>query len=183
MKVYEMTIADIASEIFDKGEDFAEKIFNDIDELEKNKLLEINKLKQQLEEKDKEIKKLNWQLKDKDFIIKNLNHSLSVAPNANAGQRARIDELTKIVKEKDKEIERLKNLFKLNNEVVINQGKEIFDLRVQVLQQKQNQTQLALQELEKVKMLIEWKFNNIVEVREYLQQQIKELKGEKDAEG
>lgn len=48
MKVYEMTIADIASEIFDKGEDFAEKIFNDIDELEKNKLLEIDQLKQQL---------------------------------------------------------------------------------------------------------------------------------------
>lgn len=68
----------------------------------------IQQLKQQLAEKDKEIKKLNWQLKDKDFTIKNLNHSLSVAPNANAGQRARIDELTKIVKEKDKEIETLK---------------------------------------------------------------------------
>lgn len=58
-------------------------------------------------EKDKEIKKLNWQLKDKDFIIKNLNHSLSVAPNANAGQRARIDELTKIVEEKDQRIAEL----------------------------------------------------------------------------
>lgn len=58
MKVYEMTIADIASEIFDKGEDFAEKIFNDIDELEKNKLLEIDQLKQQLAEKDKEIERL-----------------------------------------------------------------------------------------------------------------------------
>ena len=54
-----------------------------------------------------EIQLLKQQLKDKDFIIKNLNHSLSVAPNANAGQRARIDELTKIVKEKDKEINSL----------------------------------------------------------------------------
>ena len=63
----------------------------------------------------------------------------------------KIEELQRQLAEKDKEIERLKNLFKLNNEVVINQGKEIFDLRVQVLQQKQNQTQLAIQELEKVK--------------------------------
>lgn len=42
------------------------------------------------------------------------------------------------------------------------------------------QNQKAIVELEKVKMLIEWKFNSIVEVREYLQQQIKELKGEHD---
>lgn len=42
------------------------------------------------------------------------------------------------------------------------------------------QNQKAIQKLEEVKMLIEWKFNSIVEVREYLQQQIKELKGEHD---
>ena len=178
---------------------------------------ENNQLKQQLEEKDKEIKKLNWQLKDKDFIIKNLNHSLSVAPNANAGQRARIDELTKIVEEKDKEIahlkemdnyhllyelagadetianlkkqleekdkeiERLKNLFKLNNEVVINQGKEMFDLRVQVLQQKQNQTQLAIQELEKVKQTLNNEELMVFSTPEMIiDQQINVLRGEKD---
>lgn len=86
--------------------------------------------------------------------------------------------------EKDKEIERLKNLFELNNEVVINQGKEIFDLRVQVLQQKQNQTQLAIQELEKVKVLIQNAINfvrpNFVEVYDAINKQINELKGEKD---
>ena len=86
------------------------------------------------------------------------------------------------LEEKDKEIERLKNLFKLNNEVVINQGKEMFDLRVQVLQQKQNQTQLALQELEKVKTLIQNAINfekpNFVEVYDAINKQIKELKGE-----
>ena len=85
----------------EKDLEFTTKIANELIEI-KHKLEQ--QLKQQLIEKDKEIKKLNWQLKDKDFIIKNLNHSLSVAPNANAGQRARIDELTKIVKEKDKEI-------------------------------------------------------------------------------
>ena len=95
------------------------------------------------------------------------------------------------VEEKDKEIKRLKNLFKLNNEVVINQGKEIFDLRVQVLQQKQNQTQLAIQELEKVE---EACFNqrelvnfgnvacfmvDIADILEIINNQIKDLKGGK----
>ena len=57
--------------------------------------------------KTEQINQLKQQLKDKNFTIKNLNHSLSIAPNANAGQRARINELTKIVKEKDKEISKL----------------------------------------------------------------------------
>ena len=64
------------------------------------------------------------------------------------------NQLKQQLAEKDKEIERLKNLFKLNNEVVINQGKEIFDLRVQILQQKQNQTQLAIQELAEIERLL-----------------------------
>lgn len=99
-----------------------------------------------------------------------------------------IDQLKQQLAEKDKEIERLKNLFELNNEVVINQGKEIFDLRVQVLQQKQNQTQLAIQELEKVKELVKdksaWQspFGLLKiqenDVEQIIDQQIKELKGE-----
>ena len=123
---------------------------------------QIDQLKQQLAEKDKEIKKLNWQLKDKDFIIKNLNHSLSVAPNANAGQRARIDELTKIVKEKDKEIELLNAMISTLPE----HDKEIKEY-----------------ELEKVKdFILE---NTMLEtetaaVLTYIYQQIKELKGQKD---
>lgn len=95
-----------------------------------------------------------------------------------------IDQLKQQLAEKDKEIGRLENLFELNNEVVINQGKEIFDLRVQVLQQKQNQTQLAIQELEKVKTLIQNAINfekpNFVEVYDAINKQIKELKGEKN---
>ena len=156
--------------------------WNDFLKCVEEKTRENDQLKRQLVEKDKEIKKLNWQLKDKDFIIKNLNHSLSVAPNANAGQRARINELTKIVKEKDKEIERLKNLFELNNEVVINQGKEIFDLRVQVLQQKQNQTQLALQELEKVKEYNAQRIYGNDLVDKFIDKRINALKGEKEVE-
>ena len=197
---------------------------------------EIQQLKQQLVEKDKEIKKLNWQLKDKDFIIKNLNHSLSVAPNANAGQRARIDELTKIVKEKDKEIEEILsskrhfktcaenmsdvlktinsvlpkpqknelNYKKVADDVVAlikEKDKEIEKLKTKqkpiVMHSKEDyfkrcnfleeenvklqfaQTQLAIQELEKVKIMTEWKFNSIVDVVEYIDNRIKELKGEK----
>ena len=148
-----------------------------IAELEK----QLDQLKQQLDEKDKEIKKLNWQLKDKDFTIKNLNHSLSVAPNANAGQRARIDELTKIVKEKDKEIKTLKQELE-----EINAG---YDFTYEqssgaIKELKQNQTQLAIQELEKVKILIQNAINfvrpNFVEVYDAINKQIKELKGEKD---
>lgn len=94
--------------------------------------------------------------------------------------------------EKDKEIERLKNLFKLNNEVVINQGKEIFDLRVQVLQQKQNQTQLAIQELAEVERLLYESHYKEIDNRYYAEyedienlidsriQALEELKGEKD---
>ena len=105
-------------------------------------------------------------------------------------------QLKRQLEEKDKESERLKNLFELNNEVVINQGKEIFDLRVQILQQKQNQTQLAIQELEKVKNYCDkqfnlWENNNFNETYDntdvshayfviffIIKEKIKELKGE-----
>ena len=131
--------------------------------------LQIDHLKHQLEEKDKQI----------DIISRDNN---SYKYNIDEQKRI-IDDFAKQLKEKDKEIERLKNLFELNNEVVINQGKEMFDLRVQVLQQKQNQTQLAIQELEKVKdFILE---NTMLEtetaaVLTYIYQQIKELKGDKD---
>lgn len=104
-------------------------------------------------------------------------------------QQNEIQQLKQQLAEKDKEIERLKNLFKLNNEVVINQGKEIFDLRVQVLQQKQNRKQLAIQELEKTLNFIENVFDKALkncslnncyydQILDFIDQQIKELKGE-----
>ena len=102
-----------------------------------NQQNEIQQLKQQLEEKDEQIKK-RVMVYEKQFIE----------------QTDEIYSLKQQLAEKDKEIERLKNLFELNNEVVINQGKEIFDLRVQVLQQKQNQTQIAINELAEVERLL-----------------------------
>ena len=84
----------------------------------------------------------------------------------------------------DQANEKIMWLIKLNNEVVINKGKEIFDLRVQVLQQKQNQIQLAIQELEKVKEYMNSEYGydccvNVSIVDEFIDNQIKELKGEK----
>ena len=117
-----------------------------------NKQTEITQLKQQLAEKQKTIDEIN-----KEFV-------------------QAIHDWKTLCAEKDKEIERLKNLFEPNNEVVINQGKEMFDLRVQVLQQKQNQTQLALQELEKVKNFVDGR----TYCANYIKKRIKELKGEKD---
>lgn len=161
----------------------------------------FKQLKQQLAEKDNEIKKLNWQLKDKDFIIKNLNHSLSVAPNANAGQRARIDELTKIVKEKDKEIAYLKEIRILkdnsNMSTKINgvdfSDEQILTLQVLDILKRYNQKALAIQELEKVKIELKNKicmvkneehcysqrFISWYEMCNQINNQIKELKGEK----
>lgn len=147
-----------------------------IEETLKEKDKEIEQLKQQLEESFTE-KDVEGLIEDREKTIKFLQQQLT---------------------EKDKEIERLKNLFELNNEVVINQGKEIFDLRVQVLQQKQNQTKLAIQELEKVKEEMDLNGNSYCEIRQgtsphnptdyawfnyvkfrnYLNQQIKEIKGE-----
>ena len=146
-----------------------------IEEKLKTQDQQINQLKQQLEESFTE-EDVEGLIEDRDKTIKFLKKELA---------------------EKDKEIERLKNLFKLNNEVVMNQGNEIFDLRVQVLQQKQNQTQLAIQELGKVKVLAEklledfcnsWQYNQRslrghrhIEYYDLIQgidNQIKELKGE-----
>ena len=154
------------------------------------KTRENDKLKQQLVEKEKEIKKLNWQLKDKDFIIKNLNHSLSVAPNANAGQRARIDELTKIVKEKDKEIERLKVFEKAYyfNQLQVSQ-EDIQQFQQLANQSAVNINHIAITELEKVKEKIDCEMairecdiseqtaDVCVSIADQIDNQIKELKG------
>ena len=91
-------------------------------------------IEEKLKEKYQQIDQLKQQLAEKDFIIKNLNHSLSVAPNANAGQRARIDELTKIVKEKDKEI----NYLIADYEKRISQEQELMSNMEHRLVEKQN---------------------------------------------
>lgn len=165
----------------------------------------FKQLKRQLEEKDKEIEVISSSKKhfktcaeNMSDILKTINSVLPKPQKNELNYKKVADDVVALIKEKDKEIERLKNLFKLNNEVVINQGKEIFDLRVQVLQQKQNQTQLAIHELEKLRDKVVESSEKIVDTVECIQdfhsgitlgrfkriidQQIKLLKGEKDAE-
>ena len=198
MKVYEMTIADIASEIFDKGEDFAEKIFNDIDGLEKNKLLEINKLKQQLAEKDKLLKCYQEEEKliadilgDKDLTIIGSRVHLK---NLIVELKNKIKDRDIVIEEKNKEIERLKDFEKAYYYNQLQASPE----DIQKFQQLANQSAvninyIAIQELEKVKDRIKH-FCNIhsdeyygvkaevkgieLDVCESIDYQIKELKGE-----
>ena len=129
----------------------------------------VERDKKLFDDKNKELEKLKQQLAEKQNTIDEINKEFVQA----------VHDWKALCAEKDKEIERLKNLFKLNNEVVINQGKEIFDLRVQVLQQKQNQTQLAIQELEKVKAKVRDVSGALAlcEVEVQIDQQIKELEG------
>lgn len=77
--------------------------------------------------------------------------------------------------EKDKEIESIKQQLEETNagyDFTYEQSTEA------IKELKQNQTQLAIQELENAKMMTEWKFRSIVEVVDYLNNRIKELKGE-----
>lgn len=164
----------------------------------------IEELQRQLAEKDIRIEELEGQFayececnKQLVELQKQLTEKQNTIDEINKEFVQAVHDWKTLCAEKDKEIERLKNLFKLNNEVVINQGNEIFGLRVQVLQQNQNQTQLAIQELEKAKASADkwfesWEtskyegniYDKLDVSNAYLQmsceidQQIKELKGE-----
>ena len=52
-----------------------------------------NELRQKIADLEAKLAESENRVKDLEFRNKNLEHSLSVAPNANAGQRARIVEL------------------------------------------------------------------------------------------
>ena len=118
---------------------------------------------------------------------------MSVTPNANAGQRARIDELTKIVKEKDKEIEELKQ----QNTLLENENDKLAkELIVKNYKKAQKEVsfgiQLAIQELEKVKVSLKDRIKTMNneehfypqkvvswrDICDQINQQIKKLKGE-----
>ena len=93
----------------------------------------------------------------------------------------KIKELKQQLSEKDKEIEKLKQQYTiLENE----NGKLTTELIMDKYKKAQKEVsfgkQLAIQELEKVKMLTEWKFESIADVVNQIDQQIKELKGEND---
>ena len=124
----------------------------------------------ELAEKDKEIA----HLKEKDNY--HLRYEL-------AGADETITNLKQQLVEKDKEIERLKVFEKAYYFNLSPVSKEYIKLMLQNAYQTPNQTQLAIQELEKVK---DFALNNTmlgvetVAVLNYIYEQIKLLKGEKD---
>lgn len=109
----------------------------------------------------------------------NPNEFKIINKNERLKYRQTINKLKQQLEEKDKEIEELKTKQKLT----FMHSKEDYFQRCNFLEEANiklqfTQTQLAIQELEKVKMMTEWKFNSIVDVVEYIDNQIKELKGE-----
>ena len=86
-----------------------------------------------------------------------------------------IQQLKQQLDEKDKEIEKLKTKQK---PIVMHSKENYYFLEEENIKLHFAQKQLAIKELEKVKMMTEWKFNSVVDVVEYIDNQIKELKGE-----
>lgn len=162
----------------------------------------IKKLKQQLDEKDKEINSLivdyEKRISQEQELMSNMEHRLVEKDNLIEygkeeirKRNKRIDEIVerykKLFAEKDKEIEELKT----KQELTFIHSKEDYFQRCNLLEEENiklqfAQTQLAIQELEKVKTLIQNAINfekpNFVEVYDAINKQINELKGGKDVE-
>lgn len=155
----------LESQIDQLKQQLAEKQ-NTIDEINKEFVQSVKDWKALCAEKDTRIA----ELEDKDWYeacIKQLEEQN--------------DRLIDTLKEKDKEIEKLKQQYTiLENE----NGKLTTELIMDKYKKAQKEVsfgkQLAIQELEKVKMLTEWKFESIADVVNQIDQQIKELKGEND---
>ena len=132
--------------------------------------INLEEHKKVIEKQQKRIAELERELKEKDNY--HLRYEL-------AGADETIANLRQQLAEKDKEIEKLKQQYTiLENE----NGKLTTELIMSKYKKAQKEVsfgiQLAIQELEKVKMMTEWKFNSIVDVVEYIDNRIKELKGE-----
>lgn len=135
--------------------------------------LENKQLKQQLEEKDKllkcyqdEEKLIAKMLGDKDLTIIGSRVHLE---NLIVELKNKIRDRDLIIEEKNKQIEDWKQKTQTFLNRVSEQNYEIAN---------NNPKQLAITELENAKMMTEWKFRSVVEVVDYLNNRIKELKGE-----
>lgn len=127
------------------------------------------------------INQLKQQLAEKDIRIEELEGQFAYECECNK----QLVDLQKQLAEKDKEIEKLKQQYTiLENE----NGKLTTELIMGKYKKAQKEVsfgkQLAIQELEKVKTLIQNAINferpNFVEVYDALNKQIKELKGERN---
>ena len=153
-----------------------------------NQQNEIQQLKQQLEEKDnyhllyelagadETITNLKKQIEEKDKEI----HSLIVDYEKRISQEQELmSNMEQQLAEKDEEIERLKVFEKAYyyNQLQASQ-EDIQKFQNLANQSAVNINYIVIQELEKLKTITEWKFNSITDIVDYIDQQIKELKGE-----
>ena len=130
---------------------------------------EIDQLKQQLEGEKAKVLDLKMRLKgstkELDKMLNDILH--------NENKR-----LIQQLAEKDKEIKNLNHKLNAEEPCLIRNYKDM------LVQLKQSQAQLAIQELEKVKTLIQNAINfekpNFVEVYDAINKQINDLRGEKD---
>ena len=154
-----------------------------------NQQNEIQQLKQQLAEKNIRIEELesqfayececNMQLVD---LQKQLEEKQNTIDETNKNFVQAVHDWKTLCAEKDKEIERLKVFEKAYyfNQTQVSQ--ESMDLLLQNAYQVHNETRLAIQELEKVKILLQNAVNyegyTFVGLYDAVNNQIKELKGE-----
>ena len=119
-------------------------------------------------------KQLKLQLEEKDKQINNLEQMCQICNKEQENEK-----LKQQLEEKDKEIERLKQELEETNA----EYDFTYEQRTETIKElKQNQTQLAIQELEKVKILLQNAVNcdgyTFVGIYDAVNNQIKELKGE-----
>lgn len=128
-------------------------------------------MQKELTEKEKEIGKYK-SYKTDDERIKDLTNLYSQYAEENK-------QLKQQLEEKDKEIEHLKDAVNMCQSI---KRYDIGEMLTENIKLKQNQTQLAIQELEKVKEWLEPKYFDYEQINyltRIIDNQIKELKGEK----
>ena len=154
-----------------------------------NKADQIDQLKQQLAEKDKEINSLivdyEKRISQEQELMSNLEKQLAEKEEELLKQKeksARTEQIyNEIIVDKDKEIEKLNKTLEMCKHIERYDIGEMFLENAKLIIEKM---QFAIQELEKVKTLIQNAINfekpNFVGVYDAINKQIKELKGEKD---
>lgn len=183
-------------EICDNNEDYSicslgQKLTNDVIQVNKT-FIDIDIYKSQMQEQDQRIAELEQELAEKDKLLKCYQEEEKLIADILGdkdltiiGSRVHLKNLIVelknkikdkdiVIEEKDKEIERLKVFEKAYyfNQTQVSQ--ESMDLLLQNAYQVHNETQLAIQELEKVKNFVDGR----TYCADYINKRIQDLKGE-----
>lgn len=146
----------------------------------------FNEMMEEISQQNIKISDLEAKLAEKDQAIEGLqelNKSLGQTCNNDAKE---IERLREQIEEKDVEIENLKNANNGLSELIGMKDKTFYAIEINEFKKKQNQTAIA--ELEKVKKLLDdcygYEYTSLYhfiqsKAEEKIDQQIKELKGEK----